>query len=304
MSGQSPAYDFDTLYPRNAINASKWQAMRQEGKRDIPADVFPFSVADMDFRTAPEILAALREAADFGIYGYESPTERYYAAICAWQARRHGFACQPEWIIQVPNVVYGLYQLVQTFSEPGDGVIIQTPVYPPFFYAVENQQRRLVCNPLILKNGRYEMDLDDLAAKASDPNTRLMILCSPHNPVGRVWSRAEIKAVAQICLEHQVLLISDEIHADLVYAPNRHTAAAGLSPEAAQNCIICTSPSKTFNLASLSTANLIIADERNAKLSIKTPTAWASTAPTTSARSPARRPMSRERPGTRPCSLT
>jgi cystathionine beta-lyase len=248
--------DFDTLYPRRQIGAAKWQPLDRPVSPDS-AGVFPFSVADMDFKTAPEISEALHEAADFAIYGYSSPLPAYYDAVCAWQQRRHGFACQSDWIVQVPNIVYALYQLVNAFSNPGDGVIVQTPVYPPFFHAVERQQRRLVLNPLVEQDLRYTIDLDDLAAKAADPGVRLMILCSPHNPVGRVWTRDELEAVVRICRQHDILLISDEIHADLVFKPHRHTVLAGLSQDAADHCVICTAPSKTFNLASLATANLI-----------------------------------------------
>jgi len=262
QENNTEVYDFDTIYPRHNQGADKWAIMQRDGKRDFAADVFPFSVADMDFKTAPEIQAALCSAANYGIFGYSTPTAQYYQAVCDWQARRHQFNCRPEWIIQVPNVVYGLIHLVETCTEKGDGVIIQPPVYPPFFSAVENQQRRLVCNPLICRAGHYEMDFDDLARKAADPQTKMMILCNPHNPVGRVWTRAELAETARICLENHVMLISDEIHADLVYAPNRHITLAGLDPELTRQCVICTSPSKTFNLASLATANLIIPDEK------------------------------------------
>lgn len=253
-------YDFDTLYPRRCIGAAKWQPLNQPVSAENEI-VFPFSVADMDFKTAPEISTALHEAADFAIYGYFSPTQAYYDAVCAWQMRRHGFHCQPDWLIQVPNIVYALYQLVSTFSNPGDGVIVQPPVYPPFFHAVERQQRRLVLNPLIEQDQRYTVDLDDLAAKAADPTVRLMILCSPHNPVGRVWTCDELTAIARICRQHDVLLISDEIHADLVFQPHRHTVLASLDQDVAEHCILCTAPSKTFNLAGLATANLIIPGE-------------------------------------------
>jgi len=254
------SYDFDTLYPRRQIGAAKWQPLSQPLSADN-ASVFPFSVADMDFKTAPEISAALHEAADFAIYGYFSPLPAYYEALCAWQQRRHGFTCQPDWVVQVPNIVCALYQLINALSNPGDGVIVQTPVYPPFFHAIERQQRRLVTNPLLEQKLRYTIDFDDLAAKAADPGVRLMILCSPHNPVGRVWTRDELAEVVRICRQHDVLLISDEIHADLIFAPNRHTVLADLGQDAADHCVICTAPSKTFNLAGLATANLIIPND-------------------------------------------
>ncbi len=255
----------------------------------------------MDFKTAPEISQALHAAADFAIYGYYTPMPAYYEAISAWQQRRHGFACQADWIVQVPNIVYALYQLVNAFSNPGDGVIVQTPVYPPFFHAVERQQRRLVTNPCWSRTALHHR-LRDLAAKAADPGVRLMILCSPHNPVGRVWTRDELAEVVRICRQHDVLLISDEIHADLVFAPNRHTVLAGLGQDVADHCVICTAPSKTFNLAGLATANLIIPTASCAAGTRTRKAAPGSTAPTTSEPSPARPPTNKAKPGTRPCS--
>lgn len=261
MNNGHPAYDFDTLFTRHNIGASKWRKMQTDGRQDFAPDIFPFSIADMEFKTAPEILDALHREADFGIFGYMKPTDRYYDAVCSWLQRRHQYLAKPEWIVQTPGVVYALFQIVQAFSSPGEGVIVQTPVYYPFYRAIESHRRQVIRNPLQIVNGRYEMDLEDLARKAADPNTRLMILCSPHNPVGRVWKASELLAVAKICLENKVLLISDEIHFDIVFPQFRHTVLAGLDPEIAENSIICTSPSKTFNLAGLSTSNLIIPND-------------------------------------------
>ena len=260
-----PVYDFDTLYPRLNMGAAKWAALEKDRRSgDLPGlapDIFPFSTADMDFKIAPEIQAVLHQEIDFGIFGYMQLTDRYYRAVCGWMARRHQVRIEPDWIVQVPGIVPALYQLVRAFTAEGDGVIVQPPVYGPFFAAVEKQGRRLVRNPLRIRDGRWQMDLDDLAVKAADPHTTMLILCSPHNPVGRVWTRAELAAVARICRDNQVFLISDEIHADLVYAPHRHTMLSGLGNELPARCAICTAPSKTFNLAGLATANLILPDE-------------------------------------------
>ncbi|NLM79363.1 MAG: pyridoxal phosphate-dependent aminotransferase [Ruminococcaceae bacterium] len=253
-------YDFDTLYPRRRIGASKWhhltEALSQGNK-----DVFPFSVADMDFKVAPEIQEALHEAADFAIYGYYHPQPAYYEAVRAWQQRRYGFSCRPEWIVQVPNIVYALYQLVRTFTAPGDAVIVQPPVYPPLFQAAEQQQRHLLVNPLIEGKQQYTMDLADLEVKAADPRARMLILCNPHNPVGRVWLESELLDVWRICRKRDILLVSDEIHADLVFQPHHHTVLAALDQKITDRCIICTAPSKTFNLAGLTNANLMIPNE-------------------------------------------
>ena len=235
-------FDFDTLYPRRQTSSGKWRLLDQPLTAEN-REIFPFSVADMDFKTAEPITKALHEAVDSAIFGYFTPPPAYYEAICQWQTARYNFSCQPEWIIQVPNLVYALYQLVAAFSESGDGVIVQPPVYGPFFHAVERQNRRLILNPLVEKDMYYTMDLDDLARKAKDLRARLMLICNPHNPVGRVWTKAELGAVLEICAQNDILVIVDEIHADLVFKPHRHTVAASLN----RNAIILTAPSKSFN---------------------------------------------------------
>jgi cysteine-S-conjugate beta-lyase len=252
------AYDFDTLVPRFNMGSGKWQALASAGCQE--ADVVPFSVADMEFRVAPPIEKALHDLVHFGIYGYTFATDDYRRAVCSWMSRRHGWTVQPEWLVQTYGVVPAIILAVHALTDPGDGVIIQTPVYHPFRMAVEGNSRRVVYNPLKIENGRFTMDFSDLRAKAKDPGTKLLLLCSPHNPIGRVWSREELDELGCICLENGVVVFSDEIHFDIVYKPNRHTVFATLSDACQQNCLIGTAASKSFNLAGLSTSNIIIAN--------------------------------------------
>lgn len=250
-------YDFETVRRREGIGAEKWNLMnRLVGP--IPEDMVPFSVADMEFQTAPEIMAALREKVEFGTYGYTISDEGYDQAVCDWFARRHGWAVQPEWLVQTYGVVPAMLFALYAFTRPGERVIYQPPVYGPFKKCIEGTGRVSAPNPLLLKDGRYEMDYQGLEALASQPDVTMLMLCSPHNPIGRVWTREELEKVADICLRHNVLVFADEIHCDFVYAPHKHTPFATLSPEAEQHCVVGTSASKTFNLAGLATSNIII----------------------------------------------
>jgi len=220
-----------------------------------PAGVLPLWVADMGFRTSPEVVAAIEARAAHGIYGYSEPTEAYHEAVAGWFARRHGWTIDPAWTTRSAGVVNALYLAVQGLTEPGEAVIVQPPVYPPFYAAVRNSGRQVLENPLVESDGRYQIDFDGFERLAGQASA--FILCSPHNPVGRVWARAELERLAEICLRHKVLVISDEIHWDFVYAPSRHTVFATLSDDVANITLTCTSPSKTFNLAGLGLANIV-----------------------------------------------
>ncbi len=215
-------------------------------------------IADMDFASPQPVIDALRERAAQGIYGYTARPGSLYEAISGWMMRRHDWAVERDWICYSPGVVTALIACVQTFTSPGDGVIIQPPVYPPFAKLVEGNGRKVVANPLIHRNGRYEMDFADLEQKIKETGARLLILCSPHNPVGRVWTRAELERLTELCLAHGVLIVSDEIHADLVFPNHKHTPLAVVSEKAAASSIICMAPSKTFNIPGLSTSFIII----------------------------------------------
>lgn len=251
-------YDFDELIDRTNTNCIKYDARSSFfGK----ADVLPLWVADMDFRTPDFIVEAIRNRTEHEIFGYTFRSEGYNQSIVNWLKRRHNWEVKPEWISFSPGVVAGLTLAIEALSKPGDGVIIQPPVYFPFFDSVKGTGRNLIENPLRLENGRYYFDLEDLKNKIT-PTTRLLLLSNPHNPGGMAWNEKELKELAQICIQNKVLIISDEIHSDLIFPGNRHTPLAGISEEIAQNCVICMSPSKTFNTAGLTTSYLVIPNKR------------------------------------------
>lgn len=253
------AHDFTTLVDRSGMASAKWEIMRQANPR-VPAGIAPFSVADLDLPHPPEIIAGLKDFLDHAVLGYTMPPASFTAAVIDWMARRHGWAVQPDWLVQTQGVVPALHLAVRAFSEPGDGVIVQTPAYYPFFQAIERNRRRVVRNPLHLDDGRARIDFDGLCAAAADPRNRMLIFCSPHNPTGRVWTRAELEQVADIVLANDLVLVSDEIHFDLVLPGHRHTVMATLGEELARRTVVCTAPSKTFNLAGLCTSNIVIPD--------------------------------------------
>ncbi len=252
-------FDFEQRLDRRGIGAAKWRKIDAAGIQD--PDICPFSTADMEFKTAPAVARAVADLATAAVFGYAMVTDEYRQAVCSWLERRHGWQTNPDWQVQTYGVVGAILIAILALTEPGDGVIIQTPVYTPFQIAVKANGRTVVDNPLVLRNGRYEMDFEDLEAKASQPTTRMLLLCSPHNPVGRVWSRAELLKVADICRRNQVIVFSDEIHFDFVFKPHKHTVFATLPQDVLPDCLIGTAASKTFNLASLSTSNIIIPDE-------------------------------------------
>ncbi|GAB6929242.1 pyridoxal phosphate-dependent aminotransferase [Paenibacillus sp. JCM 10914] len=249
-------YDFDLAIDRNRSACEKWD--------NVPAifgvpDALPMWVADMDFAAPPAVIEAMQARVEHGVFGYTFPTESYRGAIANWMKQRHDWTIQQEWIQFCPGVVPALSLIVDAFSEPGDQIVIQTPVYPPFYRVVKEHGRELVHNPLALgEDGDYTMDFEDLEKSFAGGKVKMIILCSPHNPVGRVWSRQELDRLATLCQQYNVLVVSDEIHADLVFETGAHTPFAALSEDAAERSIICTAPSKTFNIAGLNTANMII----------------------------------------------
>jgi cystathionine beta-lyase len=252
-------YNFDELVDRTGTNCIKYDARTVFfGK----ADVLPLWVADMDFRTPDFIVEAVKKRAEHEIFGYTFRPESYNQAIVSWLKRRHNWDIKPEWISFSPGVVAGLTLAVEALSKPGEGVIIQPPVYFPFADSVNGTGRELIENPLRLENGRYYFDLKDLKNKIT-PKTRLLLLSNPHNPGGMAWNREELTALAKICMDNNVVIISDEIHSDLIFPGNKHTPLAGISEEIAQNCVVCMSPSKTFNTAGLTTSYLIIPNKRH-----------------------------------------
>ncbi len=255
-------YDFDRIIDRSGTNSVKWDKdfLKEHFKTD---DVLPLWVADMDFQCPQPVIDALKKRASQEIYGYSwYKTPTYLNAVSNWMKRRHGWEIDNEWIIFSPGIVPAIYMLVQTFTNVGEKVIVQPPVYYPFFSAIENNGRVLLANQLHYENQRYTFDFDDFEVKAKDPLTKMFILCSPHNPVGRVWTEKELKKLGDICLENDILIISDEIHHDLILSGYKHTLFSTISKEFENNTIMCTAPSKTFNIAGLKTSNIIIPDEK------------------------------------------
>ena len=251
------SFDFDKVTDRKKTFAIKYDLASARNK---PLDALSLWVADMDFPTAPCIIKALEERARHGIFGYSRPDERYYNALKNWFNERHGFLIKDEWVVNTPGVVFAIAVAIRAFTKEGDGVLIQKPVYYPFFNSIVSLNRRVVNSPLVFNKGRYEIDFEDFEKKIKEENVKLFILCSPHNPGGRVWTHEELKKMSEICIQNNVLVVSDEIHSDIVFGNNRHTVYASLSDAALNNSIICTSPSKTFNLAGLQFSNILIAD--------------------------------------------
>ena len=243
-------YNFDQVIDRRNFHSLKWQL----GGRDV----LPMWVADMDFQAPKSIMDAVINRAKHGIYGYSMPEDGFFDAVINWQKKRHGWDIKKDWITFCPGIVPGLNMIIRAMTHPGDKVIVQPPVYYPFFDVILNNGRQIEKNSLKLENGQYRMDFDDLQKKAKDPRSKAIILCSPHNPVGRVWSRDELTRLGQICLENDVLVISDELHCDLVFKGYTHVPFATISDEFAQHSVTGVAPSKTFNLAGMQTSTLII----------------------------------------------
>ncbi len=250
-------YNFDEIIPRENTNSIKYDARKKYFQKE---DILPLWVADTDFRTPDFIVNAVIKRARHEIYGYTFKPESYYESVIGWMKRRHNWDIKQEWISSSPGVVAGLTIAVETFSKPGDEVIVQPPVYFPFFESVKGTKRKLVENPLKLVNNRFTFDFNDLKSKIS-LNTKLLLLCNPQNPGGMAWTKEELEELLEICLENDILVISDEIHSDLIFEGYRHIPFASLSPEAAKNSVICMAPSKTFNMAGLATSLVIIPDK-------------------------------------------
>lgn len=246
-------YDFNKVNNRRGTCSCKW---------DDSADpeVLPMWVADMDFQTAPAIVEALQERISQGIYGYAHVPDEYYEAAIDWFTRRHGWTFRREWMIYVPGVVPALSAIVKALTVPGDKVLIQTPVYNCFFSSIRNNGCGIEANTLVRDGDTFRIDFDDLEKKASDPSVKLMILCNPHNPAGRVWTRGELTRIGEICFRNGVTVVADEIHCELVYPGHEYIPFASISEEFQSRSITCISPSKAFNIAGLHIANIVIPD--------------------------------------------
>lgn len=253
-------YDFDTVIDHSQLASEKWAAVRQDMGPNSD-DVLALSVADMEFTTAPEIIEALHRAVDGGVFGYEYCTDAYYEALQSWMSEQHHWNIRKEWITPSDGVMTAVFTALRAVTHPGDAVIIQRPVYYPFTNAALRNGLTILNNELVQNAaGRYEMDYEDLERKASEPRCTAMILCNPHNPVGRVWSAEELRRLADICVRHGVTILADEIHADFAYPGHEVTMFSTLGEDVAAHCMEFTAPSKTFNLAGLITSNVVIPD--------------------------------------------
>ena len=253
-------YNFDEIIDRTQTESYKWNsdALKEMFGED---GILPFWVADMDFKVAEPIIEALRKRVEHGIYGYSVRPDSYYQAIINWTKRRFGWEIEKEWIEYTPGIVPAVNYLVQALLRPGDKVLIQEPVYYPFKKSVENNGCRVIVNELKYNGDFYEIDFQDFEEKVKDTKVKMFILCSPHNPVSRVWTEEELRKMGDICLANDVMVISDEIHNDLVYSGNKHIMFGSLSEELADISITCTAPSKTFNLAGMQASNVIISNK-------------------------------------------
>lgn len=248
-------YDFNTVIDRRNTNSLKFDFAAERGR---PADALPLWVADMDFRAPQPVLDALHRTVEHGIFGYSDVKSDYYDAVSFWFARRFGWQTKPEWLVKTPGVVYALAMAVRTLTLPGDAVLIQPPVYYPFFSVIRDNDRVVVENELIYRDGRYSIDFEDFAQKIVEHQIKLFILCSPHNPVGRVWSEEELQRIGVICKKYHVYVVSDEIHCDFAFAEHPHQVFLTVNPELTEQTVICTAPSKTFNIAGLQVSNIWI----------------------------------------------
>ncbi|MCT1788971.1 MalY/PatB family protein [Dermabacter hominis] len=248
-----PAYDFETLVDRSGTGSVKWELMRERGG-DVPAGIAPLSTADLDFLPAPEITRGLREHLEGAVLGYTGPTPALFSAIQMWQAVRHRWAIDTRWISMMPGVVTGLFAGVRAASKSGDGVALLTPAYPPMVDAIEKTGRRLVAVPLDGEGGRYRIDFAALADALENEDVTVLILCSPHNPTGRVWTHTELEEIAHLARANDVTVIADEIHADIVHEGFEHIPFAAVSEDATSRTITLSSASKSFNLAGVQTS--------------------------------------------------
>ena len=252
-------YDFDKIIDRHGTNCLKFDFAKERGKN---GDELSLWVADMDFEVAKPITDALQAQVNHGIYGYTEVKSDYFEIVKNWFKDNFDWEIKKGSLVKTPGVVYAIAMAVKAFTKEGEAVIIQQPVYYPFSEMIIANNRKLVNSPLVLKDGRYEIDFEDFEKKIVENNVKLFILCSPHNPVGRVWSVEELKRIGDICIKHDVVIFSDEIHADFVYEPNKHHVFASLGESYAANSVIATAPSKSFNIAGLQVSNIFIENKK------------------------------------------
>lgn len=246
---------FDTIINRKNTNSLKYDFAVERGRDE---NILPLWVADMDFMVAPEIIEALEKSVKHGIYGYSESKKDYFEAIQKWFLEKHHYSLQEEWLVKTPGVVFAIAQAIRAYTKEGDYVLIQSPVYYPFRETIEVNDRKVAVNSLVLKNGHYEIDFEDFEKQIVEKKIKLFLLCNPHNPVGRVWTKEELTKIGDICVRNHVFVVSDEIHCDFTFPGFAHTVFASIKKEFEQISILCTSPSKSFNLAGLQISNIFI----------------------------------------------
>ena len=262
----SKKYDFETILSRKGQGSYKWEQM-YEVLPELEDDIVPFSVADMELKIAPEITEGMKKYIDEAVLGYSGTYPKYYEAVINWMERRHGFKVEKDWILCTPGVVSAIYVAIKAFAKENEGVITFTPVYYPFYSAITSNKRKLVdCGLVESKNengeAKYSIDFEKFEEFAKDENNKVLLLCSPHNPLGIVWNREDLEKIGKIAVENDLIVISDEIHFDIVMAGHKHTVFQTLSEELAEITITCTAPTKSFNLAGAGISNIIIKNEK------------------------------------------
>jgi len=251
-------YDFDTPIERRNTDCLKYDFAV---KRGMPGNILPLWVADMDFKTSDQILEAIHKRTEHGIFGYTESGGRYFEAVAAWMRERHRWEIKRNWLVKTPGVVFALAMSVKAYTDEGGTVLIQQPVYYPFAEVIENNGRKVVSSDLVLgSDGKYHIDFQDFEKKVIEENISLFLLCSPHNPVGRVWTKEELLKIGEICLRHEVIVVSDEIHEDFMFGGHKHIVFASLQKEFEEISVTCTSPAKTFNIAGLQISNILVPD--------------------------------------------
>ncbi|MGB4659111.1 MAG: MalY/PatB family protein [Mobilitalea sp.] len=253
-------YDFETVVKRKNMGSHKWDQMIKINSK-IEDSIVPFSVADMELKNAPEIVEGLKDYLDNTILGYTGATDTYYDSVIHWMESKHHFSPKKEWFVEAAGVVPALRQMIAAFTEPGDAVLIMTPVYYPFKMVIESNQCNVVATELIKKNNTYDIDFNDFEEKAKKEEVKLLILCSPHNPIGRIWTKEELLRISEICLDNGVFILADEIHFDIILPGYQFVSMGTFDEKYLNNCAICTAPSKTFNLAGFQTSNIFISNK-------------------------------------------
>lgn len=254
-------YDFETRVNRKGQGSFKWEDMYDKNP-NVADGIVPLSVADMEFKNAPEIIEGLKEYLDEVVLGYTMANKEYKDAVCNWMRKEHDFEIQEDWIVNTAGVVPAFFSAIQEFTKEGDGVIIMTPVYYPFFNAIKLQNRKLIDCPLILKNNKYYINYELFDKLSQDPKNKILLFCSPHNPVGRVWTKEELQKLSDIILKNEILLLSDEVHFDIIMPGSKHIVFQTINDKLAEKTITFTAPSKTFNLAGMGMSNTIIKNKK------------------------------------------